>query len=77
MIATNWAGPSVLDGTDEAILESLARNQELATRKFAFSIGLSPRAACTRLSKLVGRGLVREIVIWLQDSKPEHFLAER
>jgi predicted HTH transcriptional regulator len=76
-IATTRVGPSVVDETDEAILESLGRGQGLATSEVARAIGLSPRATRTRLARLVGRGLVREIGTGPQDPQRRYFLAER
>ena len=70
-------GPSVVDETDEAILESLGLGQGLATREVAAAIALSPRATRTRLARLVGRGLVREIGTGPQDPKRRYFLADR
>ncbi len=76
-IATTRVGPALVDETDEAILESLGRAQGLATSEVAAVIGLSPRATRTRLARLVGRGLVREIGTGPQDPKRRYFLAER
>jgi DNA-binding Lrp family transcriptional regulator len=67
----------VVDETDEAILESLGHGQGLATSEIAAAIGLSPRATRTRLARLVGRGLVREIGTGPQDPKRRYFLAKR
>ena len=63
-------------GTDEAILESLGQGRGFATSEVAAAIGLSPRATRTRLARLVGRGLVREIGTGPQDPKRRYFLAE-
>jgi len=76
-IATTRVGPSVVDETDEAILESLGRGRGLATSEVAAAIGLSPRATRTLLARLVGRGLVREIGTGPQDPRRRYFLAER
>ncbi len=76
-IATTRVGPSVVDETDTAILESLDQAQGLSTSEVAAAIGLSPRATRTRLARLVGRGLVREIGTGPQDPKRRYFLAER
>lgn len=46
-------------------------------RMIAAAIGLSPRATRTRLARLVGRGLVREIGTGPQDPRRRYFLAER
>lgn len=76
-IATTRVGPSVVDETDAAILASLGQGQGLATSEIAAAIGLSPRSTRTRLARLVGRGLVREIGTGPQDPKRRYFLAER
>ena len=76
-IPTTRVGPAVVDETDETILESLAGGQGLATSEIAAAIGLSPRATRTRLARLVGRGLVREIGTGPQDPQRRYFLAER
>jgi len=75
-IATTRVGPSVVDETDEAILETLGQGQGRATSEVAAAIGLSPRATRTRLARLVGRGLVREIGTGPQDPKRRYFRAE-
>ncbi|MFN0177486.1 MAG: ATP-binding protein [Gemmatimonadales bacterium] len=76
-IPTTRVGPSVVDETDQAILESLGSGQGLATSEIAAAISLSPRATRTRLARLVGRGLVREIGTGPQDPQRRYFLAER
>lgn len=76
-IATTRVGPAVVDETDEAILDRLGQAQGLATSEVAKAIGLSPRATRTRLARLVGRGLVREIGTGPQDPQRRYFLAER
>jgi hypothetical protein len=47
------------------------------SRHVRAAIGLSPRATRTRLARLVGRGLVREIGAGPQDPRRRYFLAER
>ncbi|MBI4881158.1 MAG: putative DNA binding domain-containing protein [Planctomycetes bacterium] len=76
-IATTRVGPVVVEETDAAILESLGRGQGLATSAIARAIKLSSRATRTRLARLVGRGLVREIGTGPQDPRRRYFLAER
>ncbi len=76
-IATTRVGPAVVDETDEAILDRLGQAQGLATSEVAKAIGLSPRATRTRLARLVGRGLVREIGTGPQDPQRRYVLAER
>jgi predicted HTH transcriptional regulator len=76
-IATARTGRPVLDETDQAIIESLAAKTERSTSEIAGAIELSPRATRTRLSRLVGRRLVREIGTGPQDPRRRYFLAER
>jgi predicted HTH transcriptional regulator len=76
-IGTTRTGDPVLDETDEAILESLGGADGLGTSEIAEAIELSPRATRTRLARLVGRGIVREIGTGLQDPRRRYFLAER
>lgn len=75
-IRTTRVGPASVDETDQAILESLGQGQGLATSEIAVAIGLSHRATRTRLARLVGRGLVREIGTGPQDPQRRYFLAE-
>ncbi|MFN2428198.1 MAG: winged helix-turn-helix transcriptional regulator [Candidatus Binatia bacterium] len=67
----------MVDETDQAILESLSGGHGLGTGEIAPAIGLSPRATRTRLARLVGRGLVREIGTGPQDPRRRYFLAEQ
>jgi ATP-dependent DNA helicase RecG len=76
-IPTTRVGPAVVDDTDQAILENLGGGHGRATSEIAAAIGLSPRATRTRLARLVGRGLVREIGTGPQDPKRRYFLAEQ
>lgn len=76
-IPTTRVGPAVVDETDQAILESLSGGHGLGTGEIAAAIGLSTRATRTRLARLVGRGLVREIGTGPQDPKRRYFLAEQ
>jgi len=46
-------------------------------RRTAAAIGLSPHATRTRLARLVGRGLVREIGTGPQDPRRRFFRAEQ
>jgi len=72
-IATARIGRPVVDETDEAILARLAEGKGLLTSEIASTIGLTPRATRTRLARLVGRGLVREIGTGPQDPKRRYF----
>ena len=76
-IATARVGRPVLDETDQAILASLAGGKGRLTSEIAEAIGLTPRATRTRLARMVGRGLVREIGTGPQDPKRRYFLADR
>ena len=70
-------GRPALDETDQAIVASLAAGKGRLTSEIAGAIGLTPRATRTRLARLVGRGLLREIVAGPQDPKRRYFLADR
>ncbi|MGH7309595.1 MAG: RNA-binding domain-containing protein [Candidatus Rokuibacteriota bacterium] len=76
-IATARVGRPVLEETDQAILASLAGGKGRLTSEIAEAIGLTPRATRTRLARLVGRGLVREIGTGPQDPRRRYFLADR
>jgi len=76
-IATARVGRPVLDETDQAILASLAGGKGRLTSEIAAAIRLTPRATRTRLARMVGRGLVREIGTGPQDPKRRYFLADR
>ena len=76
-IATERTGRPVLDETDRAILQSLNGDTGRSTSEIADTIELSPRATRTRLIRLVGRGLVREIGTGPQDPRRRYFLADR
>ncbi len=66
-----------LDDIDQAILANLGESDGLSTSEIAKRVGLSPRATRTRLSRLVGRGLVCEIGTGPQDPRRRYYLAER
>ncbi|MGH7402433.1 MAG: ATP-binding protein, partial [Candidatus Rokuibacteriota bacterium] len=76
-IATAKVARPVLDDTDRAIVASLAGGAGRLTSEIAAAIGLTPRATRTRLARLVGRGLVREIGTGPQDPNRRYFLADR
>lgn len=65
------------DERDRAILGALAENSErgLSTSLIAAQIGVSPRAARTRLASLVERGLVAEIGRGPRDPHRRYYLA--
>ena len=75
-LATARVGRPVLDDTDRAILARLAGGKGRLTSEIAAAIGLTPRATRTRLARLVGRGLVREIGTGPQDPKRRYFKAD-
>jgi predicted HTH transcriptional regulator len=64
------------DEKDQAILKALAARPEtgLSTSQVAKRIGLSPRAARTRLASLVERGLVTAIGSGPQDPQRRYYL---
>ena len=76
-IATARVGHPVLDDTDQAILASFAGGNGLSTSEIAEAIGLTPRATRTRLARMAGRGLVREIGTGPQDPQRRYYLADR
>jgi ATP-dependent DNA helicase RecG len=75
-IATTKVGPPMLDETDQVILACLADGQGWLTSEVAVEIKLTPRATRTRLARLVGRGLLREIGTGPQDPRRRYFQAE-
>ena len=75
-LATERVGRPVLDETDQAILARLAGGKGGLTSEIAAAIGLTPRATRTRLAKLVGRGLLREIGTGPQDPKRRYYKAD-
>ncbi len=75
-IFTERVGPPALDKTDQVIVGALASRKGLLTSEIAGLIGLTPRATRTRLARLVGSGLVREVGTGPQDPKRRYFRAE-
>ena len=75
-VSSERVGPTVLDETDQAIVNALAAGEGLLTSEIAKAIDLTPRATRTRLARLVGRGLVREVGTGPQDPKRRYFRAE-
>jgi predicted HTH transcriptional regulator len=75
-LATERIARPTLDDTDQAILKALSGGKGRSTSEVAAAIGLSPRSTRTRLARLVGRGLVREIGTGPQDPRRRYFLAE-
>ena len=72
-LLTARVGRPVLDQTDRAILARLAGGKGRLTSEIAEAIDLTSRATRTRLVKLVGRGLVREIGTGPQDPKRRYY----
>jgi ATP-dependent DNA helicase RecG len=68
-------GRPSLDETEEAILRLLRDGRGHLTSEIAHAIRLTPRATRTRLLRLVGRGLVREVGTSPQDPKRRYFLS--
>ena len=62
-----------LDEKDRTILDALAGDEGLLTSQIAKAIGLTPRATRTRLARLVGSGLLREIGTGPQDPKRRYY----
>ncbi len=75
-ISTERVGRPALDETDQAILDALVGDKGLLTSEIAKLIDLTPRATRTRLARLVGRGLVREVGTGPQDPKRRYFRAQ-
>lgn len=75
-IATARVDRPALDDTDQAIIESLAGSKGRSTSEIAVAIGLTPRATRTRLARMVGRGLAREIGTGPQDPQRRYYLAD-
>jgi predicted HTH transcriptional regulator len=67
-------GPTALDETDQAIVRVLGDGVGHLTSEIARAIGLTPRATRTRLLRLVGRGLIREVATSSQDPKRRYYL---
>ncbi len=65
------------DDVDRKILDSLGGTDGLPTQAVAKAIGLSPRAARTRLARLVAIGLVRELGTGPNDPRRKYVLAVR
>jgi predicted HTH transcriptional regulator len=74
-IVTARTGRPTVDETDQAILAHLVGDKGLLTSEIATEIGLTSRATRTRLARLVGRGLVREIGTGPQDPRRRYFRA--
>jgi ATP-dependent DNA helicase RecG len=65
----------VVDDTDRAILDLLVGDEGRLTHEIATGIGLTSRATRTRLIRLIGRGLIREVGTSAKDPKRRYFRA--
>ncbi len=74
-ISTTPVNRRTLDDTDQAIVNALSGGEGKLTSQIAAVIGLTSRATRTRLVRLVGNGLVREVGSGPQDPKRSYFLA--
>jgi predicted HTH transcriptional regulator len=72
---TERVGRPSLDETDRAIVGALAGGKGQLTSEIAKAIGLTPRATRTRLARLVGSGLLREVGTGPQDPQRRYFHA--
>jgi predicted HTH transcriptional regulator len=72
-IFTERVGRPALDEMDQGIVETLAEGKGLLTSEIAKTIGLTPRATRTRLARLVGSGLLREVGTGPQDPKRRYY----
>lgn len=65
----------LLEPTDQAIVDALSDGGGKLTSEIAAVIGLTSRATRTRLARLVGSGIVREVGTGPQDPKRRYFIA--
>ena len=77
MVTRKRVGRLVLYETDHAIMNALVSGRGLLTSEIAREIGRTLRATRTRLARLVGSGLLREVGSGPQDPKRRYFRAER
>jgi predicted HTH transcriptional regulator len=73
-IYTATVSEVILDELDEIILTHLDGGVGLSTSEISKFIGLTSRATRTRLAKLTGRGLIREIGTSPRDPRRRYFL---
>ncbi len=76
-IFTTQVDRPTLDDTDQAIVKAVSDGEGKSTRQIAAVIGLTTRACRTRLLRLAGNGLVREVGSGPQDPKRRYFLAKQ
>lgn len=72
-LSTRRTGKQVMAQPDRQVLELLAGPQGSSTREIAAALGVSTRAARTRLARMVERGLLREIGTSPQDPKRRYY----
>jgi len=75
-IFTAPVGEPSLDERDQAILDTLAGGEGRLTSQIAETIGLTPRATRTRLARLVGLGLIREVGTGPRDPKRRYYRSD-
>ena len=75
-ISTSQVNRPTLDNIDQVIVDALSDGEGKLTSQLAAVIGLTSRATRTRLARLVGNGLVREVGSGPQDPKRRYFLAK-
>lgn len=75
-IFTTQFNRPTLDEIDQTIVDGLSDGEGRLTSEIAAVIGLTSRATRTRLARLVGNGLVREVGSGPQDPKRRYFLAK-
>ncbi len=75
-IFTTQVNRPTLDDIDQTIVDGLSDGAGRLTSEIASVIGLTSRATRTRLARLVGNGLVREVGSGPQDPKRRYFLTK-
>ncbi len=76
-IFTAQVATPALDETDQIIVDALSDGEGKMTSEIALMIGLTTRATRTRLARLVGTGILREVGTGPQDPKRRYFLTPR
>ena len=71
---SNRIGQPVVDDIDQQLLDALSDGSGKLTSELASVIGLTPRATRTRLARLAGTGMIREVGTGPQDPKRRYFL---
>ena len=72
-ISTERAFHPSRDAADETIMKALAGGKGLLTSEIAKALGRATRATRTRLTRLVGSGLLREVGTGPQDPRRRYF----